>query len=94
LAMQGASERFVPILMTAFAAAAALLPAWFLGDRNGLEIVHPMAVVLVGGLVTSTLVNLFVLPTLYVAAGVAAAPDMDLAGPEGLSEAAAMSGAD
>ena len=94
LAVRGAAERFIPILMTAFAAGLALLPALLLGNRPGLEIVHPMAVVLLGGLVTSTLLNLFVLPTLYLAAGVAAVPDVEFAIPESLSAAPAMGGAD
>ena len=94
LALRGARERFVPILMTAFAAGLALLPAWLLGNRPGLEIAHPMAVVLLGGLVTSTLLNLFVLPTLYLAVGVTAVPDAEFAVPERLSEAPAMGGAD
>jgi hypothetical protein len=56
-------------LTTAFATGLALLPFLFLGNRAGLEIVHPMAVVILGGLVTSTLLSLFVVPVLYLSLG-------------------------
>ena len=52
--------------MTGAATAVAFLPFLVLGDRAGLEIVHPMAVVVLGGLVTSTLLSLFVVPALYL----------------------------
>ena len=66
LVLRGASERLAPILMTALATALAILPLVVLGDRPGHEIEHPMAVVILGGLVTSTLLNLFLVPTLYL----------------------------
>ena len=62
--IRGAEERLVPILMTASATALALLPIVVGGNRPGHEIEHPMAVVILGGLVTSTLLNLFVMPAL------------------------------
>jgi predicted exporter len=65
LCLRGAGERFSPILVTAFATGLALFPFVLLGARPGLEIVHPMAVVILGGLVTSTLLSLFVVPALY-----------------------------
>ena len=55
--------------MTASATGLALLPLVLLGDRPGPEIEHPMAVVILGGLVTSTLLNLFVVPALYLRFG-------------------------
>jgi Cu/Ag efflux pump CusA len=55
--------------MTALATALAVLPLVVLGNLPGHEIEHPMAVVIVGGLVTSTLLNLFVLPSLYLRFG-------------------------
>jgi Cu/Ag efflux pump CusA len=64
--LRGAGERLAPILMTASATGLALLPLVLLGDRPGAEIEHPMAVVILGGLVTSTLLNLFVVPALYL----------------------------
>jgi Cu/Ag efflux pump CusA len=63
--IRGAKERLSPILMTALAAALALLPIVIGGNRPGQEIENPMAVVIVGGLVTSTALNLLVMPALY-----------------------------
>ena len=67
LVARGAEERLVPILMTALCAGLALLPIAFAGDKPGHEIEHPMAVVILGGLATSTVLNLFLLPALYAA---------------------------
>lgn len=69
VALRGASERLGQTLATAVATALAVLPFVLLGDRAGLELVRPMAVVILGGLVTSTLVNLFVTPVLYLRSG-------------------------
>ncbi len=69
LVLRGARERLSPILMTTLATGLALVPLIVLGDRPGHEIEHPLAVVVVGGLVTSTLLNLFVLPSLYLRFG-------------------------
>jgi len=69
LIMRGAKERLAPILMTALACALALLPLVAAGSIPGHEIEHPMAVVILGGLVTSTLLNLFALPILYMRFG-------------------------
>jgi CzcA family heavy metal efflux pump len=60
----GAQERLVPILMTASATALALLPIVIGGNIPGHEIEYPMAVIILGGLFTSTLLNLFVMPVL------------------------------
>ena len=65
LVLRGASERLAPILMTATATALALVPLAAAGSIPGHEIEHPMAIVILGGLVTSTLLNLFLLPSLY-----------------------------
>lgn len=62
--LRGAEERLVPILMTAAATALALLPIVLGGNKPGHEIEHPMAVVILGGLFTSTVLNLFILPVL------------------------------
>jgi len=69
LVVRGAQERLSPILMTALATALALLPLVIAGDIPGHEIEHPMAVVILGGLVASTLLNLFVVPALYLRFG-------------------------
>ncbi|HEY1323106.1 MAG TPA: efflux RND transporter permease subunit [Streptosporangiaceae bacterium] len=69
LVLRGARERLSPILMTTLATGLALVPLVVLGERPGHEIEHPLAVVVIGGLVTSTLLNLFVLPSLYLRFG-------------------------
>ncbi|MFL5762151.1 MAG: efflux RND transporter permease subunit, partial [Thermomicrobiales bacterium] len=69
LVQRGARERLAPILMTTLATALALVPLVVAGSIPGNEIEHPMAVVILGGLVTSSLVNLFVLPSLYLRFG-------------------------
>jgi len=63
---RGAHERLVPILMTAMAAGLALVPLALGGGRAGSEIQTPMAIVILCGLTTSTLLNMFVVPTLYL----------------------------
>src|SRR6185369_7108535 len=68
-AMRGASERLMPILMTATVTALGLLPLALGTGEAGREIEGPMAIVILGGLVTSTLLNLLVLPTLAVRYG-------------------------
>lgn len=67
LVLRGTQERLAPILMTALSTGLALVPLVILGDRPGHEIEHPMAVVILGGLVTSTVLNLVVTPALYLA---------------------------
>jgi Cu/Ag efflux pump CusA len=67
LVLQGAKDRLAPILMTASATGFALVPLVVAGPIPGNEIEHPLAVTIVGGLVTATLLNLFVLPSLYLA---------------------------
>jgi CzcA family heavy metal efflux pump len=68
-AIRGASERLVPILMTAIVTALGLLPLAIGSGEPGREIEGPMAVVILGGLVTSTALNLLVLPTLALRYG-------------------------
>ena len=69
LVMRGAKERIAPIMMTALTTGLALVPLAFTGDIPGQEIEYPMAIVILGGLVTSTLLNLLVVPTLYLRFG-------------------------
>jgi Cu/Ag efflux pump CusA len=66
---RGARERLVPILMTAMAAGLALIPLAFGGGKTGSEIQTPMAIVILCGLMTSTLLNMVVVPTLYLRYG-------------------------
>jgi Cu/Ag efflux pump CusA len=69
LVLRGARERLAPILMTAATTGLALVPLAVSGQIPGYEIEHPMAVVILGGLVTSTALNLFVIPSLYLRFG-------------------------
>ena len=69
LVMRGSAERLSPILMTALATGLALVPLIVGGNKPGHEIEYPMAVVILGGLITSTILNLFLLPPLYAAYG-------------------------
>lgn len=75
LTLRGAQERFTPILMTSLITAVALLPLLLGGDRAGYEILRPMAIVMLGGLTTSALLNLFIIPTLYLHFGSSPAPE-------------------
>jgi CzcA family heavy metal efflux pump len=69
MVIRGARERLAPILMTTLATGLALVPLLFYGDQPGREIEHPLAVVIIAGLVTSTLLTLFVVPSLYLRFG-------------------------
>ncbi len=69
LVLRGAGERLRPIVMTAATAGLAILPLVIYGNLPGHEIEFPMAVVILGGLVTSTLLSLFILPALYLRFG-------------------------
>jgi Cu/Ag efflux pump CusA len=63
--IHGSVDRLNPILMTAMASALALIPLALGGDKPGNEIQSPMAIVILGGLLTSTLLNLMVIPAVY-----------------------------
>jgi CzcA family heavy metal efflux pump len=75
LILRGAEERLVPILMTAACAGLALVPLIVAGNAPGHEIEHPMAIVILGGLVSSTALNLFLMPALYARFGREAQPE-------------------
>lgn len=62
---KGSSDRLNPILMTALTSALALVPLVLSSDKSGNEIQSPMAIVVLGGLLTSTLLNIFILPIMY-----------------------------
>jgi Cu/Ag efflux pump CusA len=66
---RGARERLIPILMTAMAAGLALIPLALGGGRPGSEIQTPMAIVILCGLMSSTLLNMLVVPTMYLKYG-------------------------
>ena len=63
---RGARERLIPILMTAMSTALALIPLALSGGKAGSEIQTPMAIVILSGLMTSTLLNMVVVPTMYL----------------------------
>ena len=63
--IHGSLDRLNPILMTALTAALALIPLAFTGDKPGNEIQSPMAVVILGGLFSSTMLNVFIVPAVY-----------------------------
>ncbi|KWK70495.1 acriflavin resistance protein [Burkholderia ubonensis] len=69
LVARGAREQLLPILASSAAIIAALLPMVLFGAVPGLEIAQPMAIVVIGGLLASTLITLFVMPVLYLLAG-------------------------
>jgi Cu/Ag efflux pump CusA len=77
MVVRGARERLSPILVTTLAIGLGLVPALILGDIPGLEIVRPMAIVVLGCLVTLTLLNLFVVPAIYLALRVSVALDRE-----------------
>ena len=64
--IRGSADRLNPILMTALTSALALVPLAWGGDLPGNEIQSPMAKVILGGLFTSTLLNAFVIPVMYI----------------------------
>jgi CzcA family heavy metal efflux pump len=69
MVVRGTKERLVPVLMTALAAGIGLIPLVLAADQPGKEILHPVAVVIVGGLITSTLLGLGVTPTVFYTFG-------------------------
>ena len=63
--INGSLDRLNPVLMTALTAALALIPLVFAGDKPGNEIQSPMAEVILGGLISSTFLNLLILPIVF-----------------------------
>lgn len=66
LIARGARERFVPTVITALATSAVFVPMLVMGTRAGTEILHPMAFVILGGLVSSTVLTTLLLPAIYL----------------------------
>jgi Cu/Ag efflux pump CusA len=66
---RGSMERLAPILMTALAAGLALIPLALRGEEPGTEILTPMAIVILSGLLSSTLLNMLVVPALFLRFG-------------------------
>jgi CzcA family heavy metal efflux pump len=80
LVLRGSRERLAPILMTSLCTGVALVPLVLAGQIPGNEIELPMAIVILGGLVTATLLNLFVIPSLYLRFGARRASEKPFAG--------------
>lgn len=78
LVRRGAEERLAPILMTALTTALALIPIVAAAGKPGTEIEHPMAIVILGGLLSSLILNLLVIPPIYIAFGKGAAQRGDI----------------
>jgi CzcA family heavy metal efflux pump len=78
LILRGAADRLMPILTTAISTALIFTPSLVLGDIAGLEIIRPMAIVILGSLVTTLLVNLFALPALYLRYGASREVEFEL----------------
>jgi HME family heavy-metal exporter len=77
LILRGARERLTPVLMTALTAALALLPLLLAADAPGKEILHPVAVVIFGGLLSSTLLDTLLTPLLFRRYGAVALQSLD-----------------
>ncbi|HKA58563.1 MAG TPA: efflux RND transporter permease subunit [Gemmatimonadales bacterium] len=78
LVRRGTEERFMSIIVTSLITMAALLPLVIFGSRTGLEIVHPIAAVMLGGLVTTVVFTLYVVPALYLRFGARREADLGL----------------
>ena len=78
LVLRGSRERVAPTLIIALTTGLALLPFVLFGNIPGQEIVFPMAIVILSGLVTSTLLNLFAMPALYLRFGGSREPELGL----------------
>jgi Cu/Ag efflux pump CusA len=76
LVLRGSSERLAPILMTALTTGLAFLPFVIFGNAPGYELVRPMAIVILGGLATTMLLDLFALPALYLRFGASREADL------------------
>jgi Cu/Ag efflux pump CusA len=77
LVQRGTREQSAPILMTAITTGLAFLPLTLFGNTAGLEILHPMAIVVLGGLVTATLFTLVGVPSIYLIFGASREPDIE-----------------
>lgn len=88
LVVRGARDRFLPMLATTLAGALLFVPVLFMGGKAGYELIHPMAIAILGGVVTTALFNLFVLPVFYLR--FAAAPAAEAAEEEEAPETAAV----
>ncbi len=79
LVLRGAAERLAPMLTSGLATVLALLPSLFLGNIPGLEIIRPMSIVVLGGVLTTLVLDLYILPALTLRYGASREPDLELA---------------
>ncbi|MFN8503118.1 efflux RND transporter permease subunit [Kouleothrix sp.] len=86
MVLEGARERLAPALATVVALGLALLATLFLGDVPGLELVRPLAVAVLGGLVTTAAINFFALPALYLSLRVTSVDELELPPLAGVAE--------
>jgi Cu/Ag efflux pump CusA len=77
IALRGTHDRLAPTVMTAVVTGLAMVPFIIFGDLPGLEILRPMAIAIVGGLVSSTLLTLVVIPVLYLGSGPSSAAERE-----------------
>jgi HME family heavy-metal exporter len=82
MVVRGSLERLTPVLMTALVAAFALTPLLLSSDAAGKEILHPVAVVIFGGLVSSTLLDTLLTPLMFLAFGRKATEKLLASNPE------------
>jgi HME family heavy-metal exporter len=85
MVVRGSLERLTPVLMTALVAAFALTPLLLAADAPGKEMLHPVAVVIFGGLVSSTLLDTILTPVMYLMFGRRATERLVAADEEGLA---------
>ncbi|HEX5944314.1 MAG TPA: efflux RND transporter permease subunit, partial [Anaerolineales bacterium] len=78
LVLRGSGERIASTIMTTLTTVVVLLPFVVLGNLPGFEIVRPMAIIIIGGLVISTLLNMLVVPALYLRYGANREMDLDV----------------
>jgi Cu/Ag efflux pump CusA len=76
--VRGARERVAPTVLTTLTTGLMLSPLWFLGKMPGFEVIRPMAIIIIGGTIISTLLTLFVLPALYWRYGTNREVDLEL----------------
>jgi CzcA family heavy metal efflux pump len=77
MVLRGSRERMSPVLMATLAAAVMMVPALLMGDAAGLEILRPMTIVVLGGLITTGALDLFLLPALFLGLGVSSVHEVD-----------------